>query len=65
MTYTMLIIIATQTGTVISPPVAVSVGSYSSLSVCDTEKARLDSIDRDRPAVGAGFTILRQCMRRT
>ena len=67
MTFTMLVGIVTATGATSMFPV----GSYSSLSVCETERTRL--VEEDRLAVSreadmgikSDLRVWRQCMRKT
>ena len=64
--FTMLVAIVSATGAVSM----VAVGSYSSLSVCNTEKAALEAADKLAIAAQgevykADLRVWRQCMRKT
>ena len=67
MTFTMLVGIVSATGAISMVPV----GSYSSLSVCDTEKARLEAADKlavsllGDQGIKSDLRVWRQCMRKT
>lgn len=70
MSFTMLIIAATQSAAIAgqTAPALAYVGSFSSLAVCEAEKLRLEEADRASPPNldGKGyFVVTRQCMRRS
>ena len=65
--FTMLVAIVSATGAISM----VAVGSYSSLSVCNTEKATLEASDKlavaaqEAQGIKSDTRVWRQCMRKT
>lgn len=70
MSFTMLIIAATQSAAIAgqTAPAITFVGSFDTLSICETEKKRLEDADKANPPsmdTKGYFVITRQCMRRS